>query len=321
MKSSVLITAAISMLFSYCTFAHDYSQSKKAYLKTHVLRSDVRQSGAETARYLTMDYGNTAQDCDGTSTPAFLCSGVLLRGTDVYSTAYHTWDPSPDSVSSGGVSFSYLRADSKFDKLAYSYNNGYIFFPYFYAPDDEGIDTNIDIMCSFPVDGGTNSRNSKGCGASSKYPSTSGPCQSQGIYTADEWYSHYIKGNEDNLYQCGFTTSDDSSEDTAAGFYQSILSMAKIASLSFNQQNELRLATWTQGKQNSLPIEAFFYLSGNQTGLASAQSNQKDFYNSTTNNIWVPVIEVRLPSTQSQDATFSYNSGDQLIPEPAVLAN
>ena len=275
-----------------------------------------RMSGVDVIKALNSAYADTANSCGSASTPAFLCTGIVLRGTDQFSTSYHSWDPSPDSVSSGGVSFSYLRSDSKYDKLAYSYNNGFIFYPFFNAPDGEGIDTNIDIMCSFPIDGATGNRSDKGCGASNAFPSESGPCQEQGITTADEWYNHYIEGNSNWEYQCGFTTSDNSTYNTADGFYQSILSMAKISSESFETQNELRLATWSQGKQDSLPLEAFFYVNGSSEGLDSARKDQQDFYESTSNHLWVPVIKLTLPSTPTSDASFSFNATDQLIPEP-----
>lgn len=316
MNSKLLLPISIAaIIFSPHVFSHDYSQEKEAYLKSHPLRSDVRQSGIKTAEYLNEDYLSTVSTCDTDSTPAFLCSGVLFRGTDVFSTSYHSWDPSPASQTSGGVSFSYLRADSKFTNLAYSYNNGFIFFPYFYAPDGEGIDTNIDVMCSFPIDAATVSRSDEGCGASSGAPANSGPCQAQGITTAAQWHAHYVQGGNNRNYQCGFTTDDDSSYNTADGFYQSILSMATIADESFQTQNELRLATWAQGKQDSLPINAFFYLSGT-AGLNNAQQNQKDFYNSTTNAVWIPVIEMILPASENDEARFEYLPADQLIPEP-----
>ncbi|WP_336221107.1 HvnC protein [Citrobacter amalonaticus] len=301
--------------------AHDYSINKLSYFKTHTSRGEKRLSGTQTAAYLNEDYSNIQVDCGESTTPAFLCTGVLLRGTDSYSSTYHSWDPSPSSVTSGGVSFSYLRADSKYNKLSYSYNNGFIFFPYFYAPDGEGIDTNIDIMCSFPIDAATENRDNKGCGASNSYPTQSVPCQQQNITTASEWYNHYIEGKMDHRYQCGFLTNDNSSYNTADAFYQSILSMSTISSESFNEQNELRLATWAQGKQDSLPIEAFFYIAGSNQGLNSARSTQQDFYNSTVNKIWVPVIELILPTTPEQNATFEFNTADQLIPEPATLQN
>lgn len=312
-----LLTAMIvaGMVFtSSQVSAQDFNQAKEAYLKNNALRID-RYTGAETARYLSEDYANTAKDCGGSTMPAFLCSGVLFRGTDAYSSSYHSWDPSPASQTSGGVSFSYLRADAKFSKLAYSYDNGFIFYPYFYAPDDAGVDTNIDIMCSFPIDAATENRGDKGCGADSRYPNDSGPCQDQGIYTADQWYDHYVKGGRDHGYQCGFTVADDSTYNVADAFYQSILSMATIASESINEQNELRLATWAQGKQDSLPIDAFFYIKGSASGLSSAQKNQQDFYNSTREHIWVPVIQMTLPANANSNAVFVYQTADQLIPE------
>ncbi|WP_313106953.1 HvnC protein [Pseudescherichia vulneris] len=312
---SGMIAAALVFTTPFVA-AQDIKQAKTDYFKTHSLRID-RYSGAETAKYLNEDYASKVENCGGSSTPAFLCSGVLFRGTAAFSTSFHSWDPSPSSQTSGGVSFSYLRADAKFSKLAYSYNNGFIFYPYFYAPDNAGIDTNIDVLCSFPIDAASNSRSDKGCGAHSSYPNDSGPCQDQDIFTAEEWYAHYVKGNRNHAYQCGFTVEDGSVYNIADGFYQTILSMATIASESINEQNELRLATWAQGKQDSLPIEAFFYIKGNTSGLSSAQKNQQDFYNSTTDHIWVPVIQMTLPANASSDAAFVYQTSDQLVPEPA----
>ncbi|MER0124294.1 HvnC protein [Franconibacter daqui] len=315
MKKSTFTLYLSLILAATGAQAQTLKEAKAEYLKTHPARL-ARPSGQQTAEYLNTDYADTEKDCGSSSTPAFLCSGNLIRGTDVFSTQFHAWDPSPSSQSSGGVSFSYLRADSKFSSVAYDYNNGFIFYPYFWAPDNEGIDTNIDIMCAFPVDGWTVYRSDAGCGASSDYPQESVPCQEQGIYTADQWYAHFEKGGENHLYMCGFTTSDYSSEDTAAGFYQSILSRAKIESKYFSEQNELRLATWAQGKQDSLPIEAFFYIVESSSGLDSARKNQQDFYNTTTNHIWVPVIKLTLPQSPGGNAVFSYSAADQLIPEP-----
>lgn len=320
MKSTVfLIIPLAGMLFTSQAIGRDYSKQELLYFQHHSTRETKYNTGAEIAQYLTEDYNNKALDCGTTSTPAFLCSGVLFRGTDVFSTAYHSWNPSPASVSSGGVSFSYLRADSKFNKLAYSYNNGFIFFPYFYAPDTTN--TNIDILCSFPIDASTDNRSDKGCGASNAYPSQSGPCQQQNILTAEQWHEHYLEGGSNHQYQCGFDTADESTLNTADGFYQTILSMATIPNESIGEQNELRLATWGQDQQDTLPIEAFFYINGNSTGKNSAQKNQEDFYNSTTNNIWVPVIRLTLPATASENASFVYDPADQLIPEPVANRN
>jgi len=80
----------------------------------------VPARGAEVAAELTAQYNDKRADCGAVNRPAFLCSGILFRGT-VPSDAYHSWNPSPISQTRGGVSFSYLRADAKFDRLAYGY--------------------------------------------------------------------------------------------------------------------------------------------------------------------------------------------------------
>lgn len=315
MKTS-LFALFFSLILSVAGLhAQNLDNAKSEFLKSHTARA-ARPSGTQIADYLNEDYADIEKDCGGSSTPAFLCSGLLVRATDDFSTSFHSWDPSPSSQTSGGVSFSYLRTDSKYKSLAYDYDNGFIFYPYFWAPDDVGIDTDIDVMCAYPLDGWTIYRSDAGCGASQDYPQQSQPCQDQGITTASQWYAHYKEGNSNHLYMCGFTTSDNSSYDTADAFYQNILSMAKLGNESFNEQNELRLATWAQGKQDSLPIEAFFYIAGSSNGLDNARKTQQDFYNSTTEHIWVPVIKLKMPTSASEDAVFKYSASDQLIPEP-----
>ncbi|WP_434086437.1 hypothetical protein [Photorhabdus laumondii] len=86
-----------------------------------------------------------------TQSPAFLCSGVILRGT-IHSNDYKFWQPSPSSIKSGGVSFSYLRKDAKFKRLAYGYKNGFIIFPEHIAPEDR---VDFSVLCAFPIDGYT----------------------------------------------------------------------------------------------------------------------------------------------------------------------
>lgn len=299
MFRKLLKLISVCVLFSCCA----YSQSPLSGINSVAEGIDIQNA-------LNQSYANTVVDCGASTRPAFLCSGVLIRGTNTFSSSYHSWDPSPSSQSRGGISFSYLRKDSKFNHLAYGYNNGFIFYPYLNAPD--GKNTDIDIMCAFPIDGWTDGRDEKGCGAYVSYPNDSGTCQAQGIYTAEQWYQHYQSGGYNHQYECGFETKDDSTYNTADAFHQTILGMALAGEESFNEQNELVLATWPQGMQNTLPMEAFFYVSGT-SGLSSAQSNQQDFFDNTTAHIVVPVIEMKLPATQSEDVQFIYNESDQII--------
>jgi hypothetical protein len=95
--------------------------------------SSYERSGEETARKLTTAYHNTAANCGTPTTPAFLCSGVTLRITKT-SNNYDPWDHSDFSRKTDAVSFSYLRADTKFVRTPWYGVNGLIFYPYLNAP-------------------------------------------------------------------------------------------------------------------------------------------------------------------------------------------
>ncbi|WFQ81298.1 MULTISPECIES: hypothetical protein [Xenorhabdus] len=254
-------------------------------------------SGYNLATELTQRYNDTGNNCGDGDHPAFLCSGILLRGT-VPSDYYYSWNPSPHSQSSGGVSFSYLRTDSKLITLDAGYTNGFIFAPYLSASANNK--KHPEALCYFPINAVSADRDDKGCGATPGIP-RSAPCQQLGITTAQQW----IKNGSDEESQCGFDVSIKSGENHADAFIQGVQARLQL-SLAIN--NELILATWSQNIPNELPIEAFFYLPG---GLNGAQHDQKEFYNVTGKII--PIIQIDLPADYSQDATFTYNKEDQVI--------
>lgn len=262
---------------------------------------------AHTARDLTDQYYNTTQNCGTNNRPSFLCSGVMLRGT-VPSTQYHSWDPSPSSVQSGGTSFSYLRKDTKFNKLAYGYKNGLMFYPQNKTPDDL---LKIEVLCSFPIDADTFQRSDKGCGAHKSYLTTSKPCQSMGIQTAEQWDKHYKSSSKNaHQHQCGFDVKK-SVKGNAKYFYASVKARSLIATEAFREQNETRLATWEKGIPSQLPIQAFFYVNGLSGGLNNAQFDQRDYYKETGN--FIPIIKLTLPAKNTDNAKFNYISKDQVI--------
>ncbi|EMH4072723.1 N-acyl homoserine lactonase [Serratia marcescens] len=257
-----------------------------------------------TASDLTKQYYNTSKDCGSDNKPAFLCSGVLLRGT-IPSVSYHSWEPSPSSMLSGGVSFSYLRADSKFKKLAYGYNNGLIFLPHNKIPQGK---IESEVLCSFPIDADSFNRGENGCGSHNKYPSISKACQSMRILTAGAWKNHYTQSSfEPHLRQCGFNIRE-GVDNNAFYFYESIRARSLITSEAFAEQNELRLATWKQGIGAKLPIQAFFYI---KDGLRNAQYDQRDYYNNT--GIFIPIVKITLPDRVSENAKFNFIHSDQVI--------
>lgn len=255
------------------------------------------------AEVLQARYADTRPDCGGPTLPAYLCSGIVLRGTKT-SSAYHSWDPSPSAVETGAVSFSFLRKDSEFGAFAVGYQNGFIFAPYLST---EG-KVKPAVLCAFPIDASTYRRDQRGCGSYETYPVKSAPCQKQGIRKAEGWRSSFtrVAGANGKFTQCGF---DVTGEDSAGAFLESIKAMKYAPSfVGANPENELRIETWKSGIPDKLPIEAFFY-SGD--ALASARHDQRDFYDQT--GIVVPIVRITLPSSPAADTVFAYRAQDQAV--------
>ncbi|MGF6709653.1 hypothetical protein QFZ41_000617 [Luteibacter sp. W1I16] len=252
-------------------------------------------------------YALTPADC-GSGRPAFHCSGVLLRGGQ-YSTAFGVWNPNPNSPKVGGVSFSWLRQDARFGKLAYGYDAGFLFAPtdyqgaFPYYP--------IDVLCAYPIDANSDARSAFGCGANSRHPATSGPCQAQNITTSSAWLNHYRQVTDyPNAHQCGFTTKAGTA-DAAVVFALLPSAMSGLGSVSFQTQNELIVAEWPQNIVGTIPLAAFFYAGGGN-GLPSAQGMQRDFIRA--GGPWRPVLRMTLPANASAQASFDYLPGEQAVP-------
>ncbi|QSB19715.1 hypothetical protein JN403_01050 [Pseudomonas sp. 15A4] len=264
--------------------------------------------GQQVVRHLTTRYADVRSNCGTDSQPAFLCSGVTIRGTASNPT-YHVWNNSPASLAKGGVSLSYLRADSKFEKLAYGYTNGYIFNAYFYA----GNQIHPEVLCFFPIDAGTVNRAGKGCGA---YPgfAGSGPCHLQGVDTAANFWTHYNAHSDSrHSYQCGFDVTDGRNTLAGPAFAAGVGAMKLMGAESFGTQNEFIMAAWADGLGKTLPLEAFFYLNGTD-GLSVAQRNQRDL--KATDGRLIPIINVKLSRSTTDPATFYYLPADQTEPMP-----
>ena len=288
-----------------------------------------RNNGKTIANMLTNSYNNIVDDC-GEGKPAYLCSGVTLRGTSPKLGRF-ALDPSPSSIQSGGVSFSWLRKDAKFRKLSFNYGNGFIVFNKSITSSD--VDHHLEYLCFYPEDAGTGSRADKGCGASSAFPNESGPCQPQGIYTADQWLSHFRKAPANSnkyQYQCGFIIKENGVYDGAGAFKQGLLSNRLLHSNDLSEQNEIRIATWStsqQGYPERFPVQAFFYIGNDleattsseavSSGINGARYDQLYFYNRT--GIWVPVIRITLPKTVSEDVKFEFFQSDQRVQESVNL--
>lgn len=265
----------------------------------------------DVSKELTRQYRNTTNDCRGQNKPSFLCSGVLLRGTQP-STDYHAWEPSPSSIESGGVSFSYFRADNKSKRIAMGYKNGFLVYPNNLRPK---YTKPLDIYCYFPIDADTFRRNNKGCGGHKfSYLKESAECNNQGIKTAKQWLNHYRKTLFfPRMHQCGFIFSDapyttSFYNNYASSTFNEAVKARNLETKSFYDPNEFRVKVWTNKDSKTLPIQAFFYVGDK---LANAQYDQQDFHKVTGRVI--PIVRIILPQKPNEQVRFIYNRQDQAM--------
>lgn len=270
--------------------------------------------GAEVANALQTRIVDVRGDCGGVTRPAFLCTGILLRGTSPQPDR-EVWDPKDADIADGGTSFSFLRADIASGRLAYGYKSGFIFFPIMAMP--PGME-DIEILCAFPLDAHSNDREAPGCGPHKNYPDTSGPCQSQSppITTAAAWLNHFrqVKTVPQQQHQCGFDVRD-STPATSAIFRAFIEAEALLGAEAFGKQNELVLAAWKPGLAATLPIEAFFYLPGQAGALDEARQAQRAMYE-TTGGRYIPIVSLDLPDRQGEPPRIEFEEADQAIHLP-----
>ncbi|WP_434563942.1 halovibrin HvnA [Pseudomonas sp. R1-6] len=271
----------------------------------HAFALDWRRSGDAVAADLNRRYRDLRVDCGTALRPSFLCTGIMLRSTKG-GPNYFTWNPSPYSQRSGGVSFSYLRKDVKFQGLVYGQNSGFIFYPDLIR---DPASFHVQVLCAFPMDGATNNRDKSGCGA---YPfpnatqrHQSQRCETLGITTAEQW----VQNQNTHSARCGFDVDDRTNNANAKSFAQTIRAhnLAGFFEGSY-AYIELVLETWPQyDNPVSLPIEAFFYTEG---GKANAQQEQYHYWNQSGGEIR-PIIKLILPAIPSDDAVFSFTASDQ----------
>lgn len=271
---------------------------------------DASSTGPQVAAELTRRYRDTRINCGKESMPAFLCSGILLRGTAL-AAGFDVWDPSPTAIRTGGTSFSYVRSDYKMKRLAFTYNKGLIFFPILSTPAGKA---NIEVLCFFPVDGTSDSRTNNGCGEVPGYPSSIA-CNSQNIRTGEQWAANYRKYASTGHHfraVCSFDVRDAANNLSGPNFYQGMIGGRAISPITFNIPNDVKLKTWQAGLAKTLPIEAFFYyVRDGKSGLADVQVDQRRF--KVLTGVAIPIIKVTMPRTLEESTTFAYLEADQAV--------
>uniref|UniRef100_UPI00262B2FC9 DUF2599 domain-containing protein n=1 Tax=Pseudomonas sp. TaxID=306 RepID=UPI00262B2FC9 len=238
-----------------------------------------------------------------------LCSGLMLRGTQ-HSDNYRVWNPSPTSVANQGVSFSYLRHDARYDRLGLINYNGYALKP---ADSVSAPEEKLKVVCFFPLDAWTDTRDQNGCGDNSTTAAKESQCKEISVRTAEDWIKDYNRVKKERPEICSFDVTEEKKAEAVRAFNEGLRAMQLLKEESFSRQDEIRVVTWDQDKPEQLPILAFIYTRG--LGLKGAQADQKDLYNATGK--WVPVINLDLPDTLKDEATFTYKIADQAVNEPS----
>ncbi|MBV6752182.1 hypothetical protein KV580_17835 [Pseudomonas chlororaphis] len=303
---TLLMTLMCTFLLLGCTASHTHETNAYPINRQHLDAPTQPLQGPAMAAELRRRYQDTRADCGTVNRPAFLCSGIILRGTShSEEKPYDAWDPSETAIRVGGTSFSYLRSDFNMKRLAYTYDKGYIFFPILDTPADK---RQIEILCFFPVDGASDFRSNKGCGAHENAPTISEPCGLQNINTAEQWHIHFVMYPL-GAQRCGFDVSKSSTVPTAPVFYQALLTAPLVFPLSYDAPSDMKMETWPAGIPGELPIETFFYT--RDTGIRSVQHDQERFHDLT--GIVLPIIRITLPGTFQGQATFEYREADQAV--------
>lgn len=211
----------------------------------------------------------------------YYCQGVWVRTTNINDVGhYRTWNPSPISQRSNGVSFSWFSADTSV--LGTLHTQGFTLRESGYP-----VPQPINLRCGYPRDASTgldpcNFR---------------GQCAALGITTTAAWRARY--GNGSNA-GCAFGND-------AAAFR--VLSDLRNRQTGFNYYwNELIVAAWPQNVPAQLPLETFIY------SAASARMNAQTFqreYLQDTRGLYRPVLF--LNPTPPPNRLVTYNPDDQNV--------
>ncbi len=309
----VLLPIILSLLFG-CS-SQSPSQLSPLKVESAGIASTVESvvdssTGPELATELARRYRDTRINCGKDSMPAFLCSGIFLRGT-ARADGFDVWDPSPTAIRVGGTSFSYVRSDYKMQRLAFTYNKGLIFYPILSLPAGK---EKIEVLCFFPIDGASDLRTSNGCGEIPGNPGTVA-CASQNIRTGEQWaanYRKYVPIGHSYHGVCSFDVRDAANNLAGPNFYQGMIGGRAISPNAFEIPNDVKLKTWAPGLAKTLPIEAFFYyVRDGKSGLADVQIDQRRFKELTGSTI--PIIKTIFPRTLNESMTFVYQEEDQAV--------
>jgi hypothetical protein len=266
-------------------------------------------SGQALVTDLNSKYTSGVAQCSN-GTPAYYCSGVLLRAVD-YSTFFKFWDYGSAATKLGSVAFTYIRSDVGSTMLNGNRKSGFILkdqtsalaagkalnlrciFPF----PTESLDVRADHGCGFAPKVGQMNADLANC-AKLAVPAT----------TADAWLKNFTEHSSLPKNQCSLSTV------VAAQFKASLEAHRLVDAAWMAKPMEVLVETWDESKPEKLPIEAVFYEASAPAKLADAQKFQREYYLETS--LYVPIVKLNLAAADKN--IFSFSISDQVYGQAAV---
>lgn len=276
---------------------------------------ELNQRGARAVEQLKRWYDSTTDDCGGPDKPSYLCSGIALRATATSPDSL-PWDPSEKHIDKGSIAFSWVRRDSNFGR-PFDRANGFLLPPPQGVP--EGKINNLEVLCTFPTDGNTDVREAaQGCGPREGLESTTDACQKVSITSADDWLRRYSVEDVKRAWICGWDLREKPANMRAEWFDMAIEVRAGLVGETWMGFNEILLPVWPSGSGAKLPVQAFFYVEGDQQAQVKAQYDQIRYERYAQS---IPVIRTKFPTDEDQVMVFTYAEEDQAVGRPVPEPN
>ncbi|HEY0287852.1 MAG TPA: hypothetical protein VGC62_12715 [Pseudomonas sp.] len=324
MKANIIFTAFLILSLTACTSPKStvYDQVNQTAI-THTERREIPVQTPEqvlaTTNALYNSINNNCRETD-TNEPRgdYYCSGVLLR--TVNDGNYLPWSHSPNAISMGASSYSWMRQDVGNTSLLHP--AGFIL-----RNTVEGNTHNLPaidsgFICLYPIDGLTGGNlNHNGCGMpgsvaellpqpQAKHRNQHfawGSCEAMGITTLEAWNRFYL----DHLIPFPWTQVQCSwNVDSQSAWRNAVSSYATFSESNGYIWNEMMLAVTDDGSMLKENISAFFYDVSKSDGLNNARTFQTKL---NANGYNVPIL--RLNFTAPAATRFSYAAQDQAIPQ------
>ncbi|MDI3273058.1 hypothetical protein [Pseudomonas sp. AL03] len=260
-------------------------------------------SGQSLVTDLNAKYTSNVAQCSN-GTPAYYCSGVLLRAVD-YSTFFKFWDYGSKSTILGSVAFTYIRSDVGSTALNGNRKSGFILKDQTSAL---AAGKALNLRCIYPISTESlDGRADHGCGAASKAAPLSQDLSSCATLTVPattlaQWIINFRAIGGLLEKQCSLSTV------VAAQFNVSLVAHA-VAERDWGiiKPTEVLIQTWDESKPEKLPIEAVFYEASVPAKLADAQKFQRDYYLETS--LYIPIVKMDIKGANPN--IFSFDAKDQ----------